>query len=788
MAISGSSSPGIASSHALSPPNILLIITDDQAWSTFNRELMPSTFAQLVDKGALFNRFYVNTPICCPSRSQILTGLYQHHTGVGGNWVPLTRPTIAEALHDSGYRTMLSGKYLNSWPCTPREEFDQWVCHDGHTGYVDPTLNVNGELMSFTGYTSQIEAQFVADFVSSPSQSKPFFAIYAPKSPHMPADDPRYDDLVVNPLRGPSYDQETRTAVMPQHMHRGPLTNGEKNRIDRDHMNMAQSVRAVDDDIGTILSALGPREQSTMVFLLSDNGFFYGDHRGSEKWLPYEEAVKVPFIVRYPPLVPESSPYQSDALTENVDIAPTIAELAGLYWGADGLSLVPLLDGSQASLRSELMVEHCQARPDPCYDAKSVPSYHQIVTAQYSYFEFATNEQELYDLQADPFELTNLAYDPDYAATRAFLSSELSKLIAPPPTDTTIVTGPTGVQHARAFQFTYFSQSRFAGYECQLVDDGSPGPWQYCTQQPFVVGPLADGDYVFSVRGTSEDGDTDPTPASRAFSIHETGPHVEITSAPPLEQHSRDATFAFTGDPDVQSFQCKMVPFGVNGAWETCASGVTYTGLADGLWSFKVRGVDGQGRPTDPPAQWLFKVDHTGPHMVLSSKPGSPTHETDAVFTFAPDEKTTGSFQCQLDSQPASDCSSGTVQYTNLPEAKHTLKITATDLLGDVGVTKLTWVVDLTPPAVPAVDGPPPVWDQDYALFSIQEGGRVNFHCRLDGRDPIVCPPLTSFYGLSDGAHSLVVSSFDLATNESATVTWNWTQQTQRPGHTEGVL
>ena len=101
-------------------PNILLLISDDQAWSDFSPSLMPRVFSDLVDQGALFKRAYVNTSLCCPSRSQILTGLYEHHTGVDTNLVPLDRPTIVQGLHDSGYRTMLAGKYLNSWPCEPR--------------------------------------------------------------------------------------------------------------------------------------------------------------------------------------------------------------------------------------------------------------------------------------------------------------------------------------------------------------------------------------------------------------------------------------------------------------------------------------------------------------------------------------------------------------------------------------------------------------------------------------------------------------------------------------------
>ena len=89
---------------------------------------MPSVYSQLVDQGVLFKRAYVNTSLCCPSRAQIVSGLYEHDTGVDQNEVMLTRPTFPMALHDAGYRTMLAGKYMNSWPCDPRAEFDRWAC------------------------------------------------------------------------------------------------------------------------------------------------------------------------------------------------------------------------------------------------------------------------------------------------------------------------------------------------------------------------------------------------------------------------------------------------------------------------------------------------------------------------------------------------------------------------------------------------------------------------------------------------------------------------------------
>ncbi|MBI4483670.1 MAG: sulfatase-like hydrolase/transferase [Acidobacteria bacterium] len=123
-------------------PNFLIIISDDQRFDTFNRHFMPQTQALLVDEGVSFERGYVTTPLCCPSRSSILTGMYARNHGVWRNPDPLFRTTLAERLHEIGYYTGLVGKYLNSWDGSARSEFDFWVAHaGGGSRFFDPRLN-----------------------------------------------------------------------------------------------------------------------------------------------------------------------------------------------------------------------------------------------------------------------------------------------------------------------------------------------------------------------------------------------------------------------------------------------------------------------------------------------------------------------------------------------------------------------------------------------------------------------------------------------------------------------
>ena len=519
-ALVAAAAPILAAAHSVaadvtppSPPNVLLLVSDDQTWSTFGRDLMPNVTSQLVDEGVLFTRAYDNSALCCPSRSEILTGLYEHHTGVDENTVPLERPTIVQALHAAGYRTSLTGKYLNSWPCDARPEFDQWACYTQRTSpdvYLNPLVNLNGTITQLFGYATDLMAQYTADFIRGTPPSQPFFAMYTPMSPHLPANDVRCAANPVAHYRPPSFDEDVAAGGKPQFLQRGPLTPTDIDGIDTEFTKMTQAVECVDPAIGTILDALGDRESSTLVVYLSDNGYLYGEHRIKHKRVPYEEAVRVPFIVRYPDLHPTNTPAVSDALVQNVDIAPTIAELAGIHWGADGRSLVPLLTGEVGGIRDAALVEACQGPHFPCDGSAygdgggAPPSVAGVVTGRYAYLRYVTDEEELYDLSSDPFELTNLAGAEDLAEAKAVLQAQLASLMQLPPPDTTIVTGPSGVVAPGPYAFTYFSQSRWATYWCRLTRDGVDGSWFGCDGQSIELGSLADGTYAFAVSATDE--------------------------------------------------------------------------------------------------------------------------------------------------------------------------------------------------------------------------------------------------------------------------------------------
>jgi N-acetylglucosamine-6-sulfatase len=449
-------------------PNILFILTDDQRWDTTDgthglggADVMPRTRAELVDSGIEFTNGFMTTPLCCPSRSSILTGSYAHRTGVyknggnnGGADDFADAQSIAVWLHDAGYRTSLIGKYLNGYqalwnintepPYVPPgwstwqglrkvSYFDEiFVEPDGMGGYT--TVQYGS---SDADYVTDVMREKAKDFISEAvAASQPFFLYLSFKAPHLPQiPAPRHDGLFqgIPPWRPPSYN-EADVSDKPQWVQNlAPQDSADLDQIRIDQLEMLQ---AVDEAIGgnpaygivgimEHLRALGIADDTIVVFF-SDNGWFWGEHRLRAKNNPYEEAIRSPMFVRYPKLAP--LPRTDDRFALNIDLAPTFAELAGVGVpiAHDGVSLVRVLDGTAPSWRTDFLAE-------------AWPASHPwalVREARWKYTELPVTpgdpatafETELYDLLNDPYELTNVASDPANAPRVAAMAARLRQL------------------------------------------------------------------------------------------------------------------------------------------------------------------------------------------------------------------------------------------------------------------------------------------------------------------------------------------------------------------------
>ena len=187
-----------------------------------------------------------------------------------------------------------------------------------------------------------------------------------------------------------------------------------------------RTLQAVDRAVARLLDALEDtgRLDDALVIFTSDNGLLWGEHRWVKKEVPYEEAIRVPLVVRADRIA--SAAGRADPhLVSNIDLAPTIAAAAGLPLpDADGRSLLPLLEGRPDGWRHALLIEHLRG-------TNPIPTYCAVRTSRYLYASYDTGERELYDLAQDPFELENLAGSAPVEQAR--LDGVLERLCDPLP-------------------------------------------------------------------------------------------------------------------------------------------------------------------------------------------------------------------------------------------------------------------------------------------------------------------------------------------------------------------
>jgi N-acetylglucosamine-6-sulfatase len=434
--------PGQAEAQPAEPPSIVLVLTDDQRWDTLGA--MPTVQRELVAKGVTFTNAFATNPLCCPSRASILTGRYSHSTGVynnagqHGGWARFRDDegsTVATWLRSAGYRTGFFGKYLNNYSGTfVPPGWTHWVAFSP-VNYYDYGLNVNGA-MEWHGrapddYSTDVLADAAVSFVRGAAPG-PLLVVLAPFAPHGPSTPAvRHEGTFsgLAPWRPPGYN-EADVSDKPAWL-RGyaPLTVSEQANLDNVRRHQLESLLAVDDAVGALLSALDDtgRLGNAMIVFTSDNGLLWGEHRWTSKVVPYEESIRVPLVVRFDPLA--RGPTRSGRLVTNVDLAPTFAQIAGVGAPrAEGRSILGPLSAPESPWRRDFLLESRNGPPNPL-----VPSYCALRTPVYSYVQYGTGEEELYDLRTDPSQLGNLARAPAQRPRIASFRLRLRALCNPPP-------------------------------------------------------------------------------------------------------------------------------------------------------------------------------------------------------------------------------------------------------------------------------------------------------------------------------------------------------------------
>jgi arylsulfatase A-like enzyme len=425
---------------ATTQPNIVFILTDDQRAGTM--QYMPMTSSIFSTSSVTFTNAFSTTPLCCPARASILSGLWTHNHGVLSNIAPFGAPafqdvsTLATWLDGAGYRTALVGKYLNlydqltPWPYLP-PGWDEWRVFKS-PGYYNYRLVENGTERAYGGqaqhYATRVLGQQAVTFIDSAPAGEPIFLFFSPPAPHSPATPANTDKALFSNLprhRPPSFN-EANVSDKPNWVRRLPvMTSARVAATDKLRLNMLRSLQAVDRQIQNIWDALirTGRADNTILVFASDNGFAWGEHRYTWKDCVYEECIKVPLMVRAPGLVTRTD----SNLVALVDLPATFVEYAGAASPVlNGTSLVPLLGNPLAPWRQELLLE--VLHPDANLKGEGV--FSGVRTHQYTYAEHATGERELYDLAADPHQLANVVNLPGNGTLVQQLSAVVAALKA----------------------------------------------------------------------------------------------------------------------------------------------------------------------------------------------------------------------------------------------------------------------------------------------------------------------------------------------------------------------
>jgi len=413
-------------------PNIVFILTDDHRHDALGCSghpfLQTPNLDRLATEGVRFTNAFVTTSLCSPSRASFLTGCYAHTHGVTANEQqdpPPELPTFPALLQTAGYETAFVGKWHQARWSSPRPGFDHWGSFSGQGDYRRNTLNVDGEFILSERYLTDELTDYAVRFLRR-ERDRPFLLCLSHKAAHEPfLPAARHAGLYAGAPLGSREDPRDRLADKPDWGGRQAAA-GRTEQL-RDYF---RTLAAVDESTGSILAALAAEGQldDTVLVYAGDNGFHHGEHGGLwDKRTAYEDSLRIPVLMRYPGLVRAGTTCGEMIL--NVDLAPTLLELAGLAApvAMQGRSWLGPLAGGPG--RESFLYEY---RPGTGpVTAGQVPAILAVRTRDWKYIHYpdlAGLNEELYDLQQDPGELFNLAPAPEHAADLDRLRAELKRL------------------------------------------------------------------------------------------------------------------------------------------------------------------------------------------------------------------------------------------------------------------------------------------------------------------------------------------------------------------------
>lgn len=436
------------------PKNVIFILSDDHRYDFMGftgkvPELKTPNMDRLAIEGAHCVNAFVSTALCSPSRASILTGQYAHTHTIVDNQAPMPASLkfFPQYLQHNGYATAFVGKWhMGDEDDQPQKGFDHWVSFRGQGEYYNPTLNVDGKRIEYkdSTYITDLLTDYAVNWLKDTDKSQPFFLYLSHKAVHAefnPAErhTGAYKDVKIQypPSMFLTASDTSKTFGLSKTQIKSEATNLRANLKDIpewvrkqryswhgvDYMyndaiqfndfyrQYLETLLGIDDSIGRILQYLQETglAESTVVIYMGDNGFSFGEHGLIDKRHMYEESMRVPLLVWCPEMISPGT--KVEQMVQNIDIGPTILELAGIRKPEQmqGESFAPLLEGKEIAWRDKVFYEYYWEDAFP-----QTPSIFGVRTDRYKYIfnHGVWGINELYDLQKDPHEVYNLIRDP----------------------------------------------------------------------------------------------------------------------------------------------------------------------------------------------------------------------------------------------------------------------------------------------------------------------------------------------------------------------------------------
>ncbi|TLX71835.1 sulfatase [Labilibacter sediminis] len=438
-------------------PNIIFLLTDDQRFNALgcmgNTEIQTPNIDKLADQGIMFTQHYNPTAICMGARATIMTGMYEHKTGCNfshGALHPdkfeLSYPML---MKKAGYTVGFAGKFgyavkaegnssYHKYEDLPVDKFDWWKGWPGQGQYNTAENKYMVEYAEEYPHVSRALGAAAKDFMTEHGHGeKPFCLSISFKAPHGPVSpDPDFDHVYAGKVfteeenywrdKGEHLSQQSKQGR--QYKKLGDHWKPEK--YDVSLAKYYQLIYGIDQAVGMILEELKKQglDENTIIMYTTDNGYHCGAHGFGGKVLPYEEGSRAPLLIYAPNAKGNGS--VSNALTSNIDMAPTMLELAGIEVPAnmDGVSLVPLLEKPNKEVKDhDILIQAWGENPTHCLS---------VVADEYKYLYWFYGKEmepveELFYLKDDEGEMNNLineaAHAKQLSKMRSIYDTEVEK-------------------------------------------------------------------------------------------------------------------------------------------------------------------------------------------------------------------------------------------------------------------------------------------------------------------------------------------------------------------------